>query len=176
MSILIIFLPKNILTYVSNNPYDQIDNKLSKHTTLSLNETENIKFSKPIQLNNNNIIYLGDWTIEGTINGKGKMYMPENETYIEGEWVNGCLKYGRIINNKSVYIGSFEDNQYHGKGKYIEFKGDSYNGFFQYGKKHGEGKYIYSDGCFYEGNFENNEINGYGEFHWNNGNYYKGEL
>ena len=170
------FLPNYILTYIEKNPYEYIDKRMSEHTTISLTETENIHFSKPIQLKNNNIIYLGEWTKEGVINGKGKMFQPENETYIEGEWLNGCLKYGRIINNKSIYIGNIEDNQYHGKGKYFEFKGDSYEGFFLFGKKNGEGKYIFSDGCIYEGNFENNEINGYGEFNWNNGNYYKGEF
>ena len=169
-------IPNYIQSYIEENPYNDIDNKNSDYTSNSLIEIENINFSKPIQLKNNNIIYYGEWTKEGIINGKGKMYKPDTNTFIEGEWSNGSLKYGRIINEDSIYVGFIEDNQYHGKGKYIETKGNSYEGYFLYGQKNGEGKYKYSDGCIYEGNFENNEMNGYGEFYWNDGNCYKGEF
>ena len=169
-------LPTFIQTYIRENPYEDIDKKISDYSTNSIEESENINFSKSIQLKNNNIIYLGEWTKEGIINGKGKMFEPDVETFIEGEWSNGSLRYGRIINNKSVYIGYIEDNQFHGKGKYIEFKGDLYEGLFSFGQKNGKGKYLYSDGCTYNGNFENNEMDGYGEFNWTNGNYYKGNF
>ena len=169
-------LPNNIQNYLEDNPFDDFDKKYSDYTTNSLVEIENINFSKPIQLKNNNIIYLGEWTKEGIINGRGKMFQPDSNTYIEGEWSNGSLKFGRIINNNSIYIGYIEDNQFHGKGKYNEIKGNSYEGYFSYGQKHGQGKYIYSDGCTYEGFFENNEMNGEGEFNWTNGIYYKGEF
>lgn len=168
-------LPKKIQDYIEENPYEEVDKKFSDYTTNSITDIENIYFSKQIKLKNN-IIYIGEWTKEGIINGKGKMYKPDVETLIEGEWFNGSLKNGRIIDNKSVYIGYIEDNQFHGKGKYIEFKGDIYEGFFSFGKKHGEGKYIYSDGCTYEGNFENDEMDGQGEFNWTNGNNYRGEF
>ena len=169
-------LPNYIQNCLEDNPFDDFDKKCSDYTTNSLVEVENINFSKPIQLKNNNIIYLGEWTKEGIINGKGKMFQPDSNTYIEGEWSNGSLKFGRIINNNSIYTGYIEDNQFHGKGKYNEIKGNSYQGYFSYGQKHGQGKYIYSDGCTYEGSFENNEMNGEGEFNWTNGIYYKGEF
>lgn len=169
-------IPNFIREYIQKNPYEEIEKKISDYTTLSLTEIDNLNFAKPIQLKNNNIIYLGEWTKEGIINGKGKMYKPDTETYIEGEWLNGSLKYGRVINKKSVYIGYIEDNQFQGKGKYIIFKEYTYEGFFSHGEKKGQGKCIFSDGCTYEGNYENNEMEGLGEFNWTNGNYYKGEF
>ena len=170
-------LPVDIQNYIEENPYEEIDKNSSEHSTHStINNEENINFFKPIQLKNNNIIYLGEWTKEGIINGKGKMYKPQEKTFIEGQWINGSLKYGRIINNKIVYIGHIEDNQFHGKGKYIEFRGNTYEGDFTYGEKNGFGKCIFSDGCIYEGDFEKNEINGKGEFNWTNGICYKGEF
>lgn len=170
-------LPIDIQNYIKANPYEEIEKNTLDNSTYSFTKNEeNINFFKPIQLKNNNIIYLGEWTKEGIINGRGKMYKPETETYIEGIWVNGSLKYGRIINIKSVYIGDIEDNQFHGKGKYIEFKGNIYEGYFTCGEKNGNGKCIFSDGCTYEGDFENNEMNGKGEFNWTNGICYKGEF
>ena len=149
-----------------------IDTKNSSDDT----NFENVNFSKPIQLKNNDIIYIGEWTKEGIINGKGKMYKPETKVYIEGEWSKGSLKYGRIITNNYIYIGYIEDNQYHGKGKLIELNGNIYEGSFLSGFKNGEGKYIYIDGCSYEGFYKNNEMNGYGIFKWKNGISYKGEF
>ncbi len=169
-------LPKKIQDYIDANPYEELDKKFSEYATNSYTEVDNIYFSQQIQLKNNNIIYIGEWTKEGIINGRGKMYRPDIETFIEGEWCNGSLKYGRIINNSSVYIGCIEDNQFHGKGKYIDFMGNTYEGLFSFGKKHGEGKFIYSDGCTYEGNFQNDEMDGQGEFNWINGINYKGEF
>lgn len=170
------FIPDYIKRYIEKNPYKKLDKKITESTTDSFEKIENINYLKPIQLKNNNIIYIGEWTKQGIINGKGKMFKPDTETYIEGEWVNGSLKFGRIINNKSVYIGYIEDNQFHGNGKYFEFKGNLYEGNFAHGEKNGQGKYIYSDGCTYEGNFENNEMNGKGEFNWTNGTNYNGEF
>ena len=169
-------IPDKIKQYIQENPYEKLDKKITESTTDSLEKNENINYLKPIQLKNNNIIYMGEWTTQGIINGKGKMFKPDTETYIEGEWVNGSLKFGRIINNKSVYIGYIEDNQFHGNGKYYEFKGNLYEGNFSHGQKNGQGKYIYSDGCTYEGNFENDEMNGKGEFNWINGINYNGEF
>ena len=169
-------IPDKIKQYIEENPYVKLDKKITESTTDSLDKNENINYLKPIQLKNNNIIYMGEWTKQGIINGKGKMFKPDTETYIEGEWVNGSLKFGRIINNKSVYIGYIEDNQFHGNGKYYEFKGNLYEGNFLHGQKNGQGKYIYSDGCTYEGNYENDEMNGKGEFKWTNGINYNGDF
>ena len=168
------YIPKNIKQYISRNPYEKGNHKISR--AYSNNFSENIFLSESVQFKNNNIIYCGEWTKEGIINGKGRMYKPKNEIFIEGEWANGSLVYGRLIGDKKIYIGSIEDNQFHGKGKLINFEHSSYEGFFSNGKKSGHGKLTYTDGCSYEGNFNNDEIDGYGEFIWNDGNYYKGDF
>ena len=53
-------IPNYIQSYIEENPYNDIDNKNSDYTSNSLIEIENINFSKPIQLKNNNIIYYGE--------------------------------------------------------------------------------------------------------------------
>ena len=167
-------IPNKIKKYIKDNPYENLTIN-TKNSSDDMN-FENVNFSKPIQLKNNDIIYIGEWTKEGIINGKGKMYKPETKVYIEGEWSKGSLKYGRIITNNYIYIGYIQDNQYHGKGKLIELNGNIYEGSFLSGFKNGEGKYIYLDGCSYEGFYKNNEMNGYGIFKWKNGISYKGEF
>ena len=162
------FIPKKIKNYIEKNPYEknnQFNNELN---------TEKISFLKPIQLKNNDIIYIGEWTKEGIIHGEGKMYKPLINTYIEGFWYKGCLKYGRIITNDYIYIGNIEENKFHGKGKLIDNKGNIYEGMFSGGGRWGVGKFFFTDGCIYEGNYENDEMNGYGIFKWNNGISYKG--
>ena len=168
------FIPNRINNYIKENPYEDIF--LNSNNSTNESVIENINFSRPVQLKNNNIIYIGEWTKEGIINGKGRMYKPESKTYIEGEWSKGSLKYGRIITNKNIYVGYIEDNQYHGKGKLMDYIGNIYEGDFSSGLKNGEGKYIYKDGCSYEGNYKNNEMHGIGLFKWNNGISYKGEF
>ena len=164
------YIPNKIKTYIEENPFEDINSNNSTNDS----DKENIHFEKPIRLKNNNIIYIGEWTREGIINGKGKMYKPETKTYIEGEWIKGCLNFGRIINFENIYIGFIRDNLYNGKGILSDFNGNSYEGNFLLGLKNGEGTYIYSDGCEYKGNYKNNEMNGYGIFNWNNNIYYKG--
>ena len=165
------FIPNKIKNYLKDNPYED---KFNNSTYES--DIENINFSKPIQLKNNDIIYIGEWTKEGIINGKGRMYKPESKTYIEGEWLKGSLKYARIITEENIYIGYIKDNLYNGKGKILDYLGNIYEGYFSSGLKNGEGKYKYLDGCSYEGNYKNNEMNGYGIIKWNNGIFYKGEF
>jgi hypothetical protein len=168
------FLPSKIKNYIKENPYEE--NFINSNISTNKSDKENINFSKPIQLKSNDIIYIGEWTKEGIINGKGRMYKPESKTYLEGEWSKGSFKYGRMINNENIYIGYFEDNLYNGKGKIKDFEGNIYEGTFSSGLKNGSGKYLYLDGCLYEGFYKNNEMNGYGIFKWNNDICYKGEF
>ena len=169
------FIPNKTKEYIKENPYESIfinSNNSTKESDLE----KNINFSKPIQLKNNDIIYIGEWTEEGIINGKGKMYKPESRSYIEGEWSKGSLIYGRIITEENIFIGYLEENQYNGKGKLLDFKGNIYEGLFSLGVKSGEGKYLYIDGCSYEGSYKNDLMDGYGIFKWNNDICYKGEF
>ena len=169
------FIPNKTKEYIKENPYESISIN-SNNSTKESDLEKNINFSKPIQLKNNDIIYIGEWTEEGIINGKGKMYKPESRSYIEGEWSKGSLIYGRIITEENIYIGYLEDNQYNGKGKLLDFKGNIYEGLFSSGVKSGEGKYLYIDGCSYEGSYKNDLMDGYGIFKWNNDICYKGEF
>jgi hypothetical protein len=168
------FLPNRIKDYIKENPYEE--SFINSNNLTNESDEENVNFSKPIQLKSNDIIYIGEWTKEGIINGKGRMYKPESGTYLEGEWSKGSFKYGRIITTENIYLGYIEDNLFNGKGKIKDLEGNIYEGEFSSGLKNGEGKYLYKDGCSYEGFYKKNEMNGYGIFKWNNNICYKGEF
>lgn len=169
-------LPEYIKHYIKENPYELLDIKNNNKILSFPIETEKIKLENPVEFNNNRNIYTGEWTKDGLINGKGKMYKPSSKMFLEGDWINGDQKYGRIISYSGIYVGSIEKGEFHGKGKFIDSTGNSYEGNWLHGQKHGQGVVQYSDGCVYSGMFENNEIQGQGEFTWNDGNYYKGEF
>ena len=168
------YIPINIRSYIKDKPFITNDYKLICDNYNSSTETGNKIFPEAIKLKNNNILYQGEWTKDGIINGNGKMYKPDSNSYIEGEWENGNLKFGRIINNIGIYIGQTSDNFFHGEGKLEYANGDCYEGHFLKGEKHGQGTFKYFDGCIYTGKFQNNEMHGEGEFKWKDGNYYKG--
>ena len=168
------YIPINIRSYIKDKPFITNDYKLICDNYNSSTETGNKIFPEAIKLKNNNILYQGEWTKDGIINGNGKMYKPDSNSYIEGEWENGNLKFGRIINNMGIYIGQTSDNFFHGEGKLEYANGDCYEGHFLKGEKHGQGTFKYFDGCIYTGKFQNNEMHGEGEFKWKDGNYYKG--
>ena len=167
-------IPINIRSYIKDKPFISDDYKLIYDNYNSSTEFENKIFQEPVKLKNNNILYQGEWTKDGIINGIGKMYKPDSESYIEGEWENGNLKFGRIINNIGIYIGQISDNCFNGEGKIEYANGDFFEGYFSKGEKHGQGVFKYFDGCVYTGMFQNNEMQGEGEFKWKDGNYYKG--
>jgi len=115
--------------------------------------------------------------------------------------LNG-LKSGQGIETTKVYlyIGSFENDMKHGKGKInfnlqeetyegdffegkITGKGtfkwknkDSYIGDVVDKKMHGRGIYLWEDGSEYEGEYVDNIKEGFGKFKWNNGNTFEGSF
>ena len=114
-----------------------------------------------------NDIFMG-WCRE--INANGELY--------EGKFVNGKLTGKGIYknkNNKSTYIGDFENSMRHGKGEL--FTNDfHYKGDFRNNKLNGKGKIeIYKEGE-YEGTFKDNQFEGKGMLKWKDGKYYIGEV
>jgi hypothetical protein len=77
--------------------------------------------------------YKGEWK-NGKPNGKGMKQYNENNSYIEGNFVDGFLEgHGKEIFDKQpwdrfvpYYEGEFKRDQCHGKGKHRDGAGDSY--------------------------------------------------
>lgn len=82
----------------------------------------------------------------------------------------------RFDSNDAYFIGEFNNNMRHGKGKEI-IKEFIYEGNFVEDKKEGVGKIKYIRiPDFYEGEFHNNSITGFGEYTWANKDVYKGPM
>ena len=150
-------------------------------------------------------LYKGEININNNFNGYGILYMKNNITYYEGNFINNDFTgWGRHINNNGVcYEGFFIKNILNSKGEIIQidengnkniYKGDiinfkkegkgieenknfKYEGDFLNDIKHGKGKIIYfNSGDFYEGEFKNGEINGFGFYIWKNKHSYEGNF
>ena len=143
-------------------------------------------------------IFMPDGTIyEGQINnsrfkGEGKLIYKdaeyigtfENEEFKKGKlkWNNGYEYYGdfngntlqgkgKLINpDGDIYTGDFENNYFHGEGKYEYFNSKNlYEGEFEYGMKKGKGKYTANNQFVYEGTWDNDMPFGYGKLsNWDN--------
>ena len=70
-----------------------------------------------------------------------------------------------ILKNNDIYKGTFLDDKFNGKGKYIwnSIKKE-YDGDFVDGKIHGNGYLIWGNGMYYKGGFVNGIKEGKGEF------------
>ena len=64
--------------------------------------------------------------------------------------------------NGSTYQGTWQNGEYHGKGKFTWTDGSYYLGDYQHGKKKGYGSFHYSSRKFYEGSWDNGVQNGEG--------------
>ena len=75
----------------------------------------------------------------------------------------------------SVYLGKWEKDQKHGKGKYT-LKGDTaeYDGEWKDGKKDGNAEVRYHDGSKYKGQFENDFKSGHGVYTTHDGRTHDG--
>lgn len=101
---------------ISNELPQIIKQNLHLHsTTLNTNNT-NTFTSKPIQFKNGNI-YDGTWNEDIEMEGNGKLFLKEENIYIEGLWKGGNIKEGRIyFPNGDIYEGSLEQSLFEGKG------------------------------------------------------------
>jgi hypothetical protein len=110
------------------------------------------------------------------------VYFDKNYSYFgevkqiknENQWVaNGNGKYEWDGN---VYMGSFKDNYFNGKGTCIFSDGALYKGMWKSNMRHGYGKINFSDGKYYEGNFKFDSANGHGKLQFDDSTYYIGEF
>ena len=114
--------------------------------------------------------------------------------YETGEHFEGLYQYGKkvegrlMFNDKTVYVGKFKDEMFHGigritdptgrrvtcewtkgvpgrKGKIEYPSGDSYCGELFGLKKHGEGYLFFANGHKFMGNFVDGKIQGYGRYY-----------
>jgi hypothetical protein len=70
-----------------------------------------------------------------------------------------------VFSGKGVYIGYWENNFRHGKGKYTWANGDIYEGDFVHGVRSGYGIYSFVSGERYEGEWKNDLREGKGQFY-----------
>ena len=156
-------IPKDIQNYMNENPI-----KIKSDTASNYN-------MEPIEFKNGNI-YQGNWNKDLKMDGPGKYYLKNDKVFVEGNWENGELKYGRVfLPNGDIYEGEIQNSEFNGKGKIIS-NDNIYEGNFENGEKTGYGKIIFNDGTIYEGNLEKGEFKGNGHMTWKNGYEYEGEF
>ena len=75
-----------------------------------------------------------------------------------------------FVSDNEIYEGNFNNNLFHGKGKYIYKNNEyEYDGEFQYGIKKGKGKYTAMYDFTYDGNWDNDLPFGNGKYsNWDN--------
>ena len=89
----------------------------------------------------------------------------DQEKYI-GQTARG-LKDGSGIwtNGQEYYEGYWENDNFHGEGRYVSIDGDIMQGCFYAGKLHGFGKLqISQQKMQYKGEFKHGEFDGHGEY------------
>ena len=141
--------------------------------------------------------YVGEYK-EGKPNGKGKIYLSENDSY-EGEWSDGTPHgYGMRVTNDSMYKGLFEEGLPHGNGIYFGKDGTRIEGtfvrgtitdgtyFFSNGDKyvghlmdllpHGNGSGYFSSGDKYVGTWKKGKKDGKGTYYFDDGKKYVGSF
>lgn len=127
----------------------------------------------------NNVVRTGRFE-NGIMEGKGEW--DNTVTNFKGEFKDDYKYYGTETNPKSKYLGYFEDNKRHGKGKIqydTENKGKfdyEYEGDFERGNSTGQGKINWANGNEYEGEVLKGKMDGRGICRYSNGRIYDGEF
>lgn len=108
---------------------------------------------------------------------KGKKIDKNGIVYEDGEYENGSMKKGRIVNQKGfTYDGEFENGSFK-KGQKIDLKaGTTYEGTFGFLEQLSEGIKKDIDGTVYEGKFLSNQLSGKGKKTDKDGNIYEGDF
>lgn len=105
------------------------------------------------------------------------------ELFSNGDLFIGSYKNGKFDgkgkyfwSNGSAYVGNFVDGNREGEGKWISniIDGDIYVGLYKRDKKEGKGKYIWNKGCVFEGSFKADLKHGDGRVHYQDGKEVKG--
>jgi hypothetical protein len=145
--------------------------------------SNNRRNGRGILTKGNEYTYSGMWK-DDTRHGYGK---ETSSCYNEAEQPTGSNKsyegnfynneysgHGQLINcDKSIYVGEFLSDMFHGNGTYTN-KSGIYNGQCEHGRKHGAGNQTFPDNTIYQGRFENNKRHGFGRQTFLNGTVYKG--
>ena len=135
----------------------------------ALQELTNKKVKIKDELLIKNGKYIGE-TVNGIMEGKGKFYYKNGDTY-DGFWKNGAKEGKGIYIYKSgdLYEGDFKNDEFEGKGIIYYDDGDIYDGYFSKGKWHGKGIYYYINGKIYEGDWKEGMKSGKGIVYYPNG-------
>ena len=84
--------------------------------------------------------------MEGKYHGEGNLTYKNKLYKFDGQFVNGKIQRGILINEKGTYQGQFKEQKMNGKGKFIWKDGGSFEGQFLNDTINGKGKLIDSDG------------------------------
>lgn len=93
----------------------------------------------------------------------------QNGEFVYNDFIRGTYTYS----DGTLYKGDFNNNLHHGKGLYINERGDEFLGMFE-SDKFRLGILKFKNGEIYEGEFEDELMNGEGHFKWVNGDQFKG--
>lgn len=101
--------------------------------------------------------------------------------YYQGSynWEGKCHGPGIWCKNNNIYLGNFSNDEFCGKGIFIDPKGNYYFGDWNHNKCNGQGKLVIDEIEAYQGDFKDNKKSGEGIEHFDNmdvyfGHYYNG--
>lgn len=124
------------------------------------------------------LFYEGEFK-NGVIEGKGKMYDPEDRnSYYEGEFKNNRF-HGEgktVYSDGTYYIGPFGDGMREGAGKLLNADGSLiYTGAFSGDAIHGKGTYYLGENDYYIGSFDKGNFEGQGKIYFDGKLQYEGQ-
>lgn len=122
--------------------------------------------------------YRGDFTAEGIKQGYGEEIL-ENKTIYMGIYQNGKFSCEGILiyENGDYYIGNFYNGNVCNKGTLVLTDYITYTGEWKNNKKNGYGiETCHEDNSVYEGDFVDGEKEGKGILKYNDGSYYNGSF
>lgn len=117
----------------------------------------------------------GEFRGDSICNGKGFLRLSDNST-LEGEFVNRTLTgQGKVTNRwGTVFEGNFDRGQLHGYGKETHLSGITVEGYFNHWDRV-NGTQRFADGTTYIGTFHKHTFHGFGTITYANGESYMGE-
>jgi len=83
----------------------------------------------------------------------------------------GRMVFGKKEPDHKYYEGDFQDNMYHGMGKFVWVSGTTYEGEFEHSKPEGQGRIEYASGLVYRGHWKTGEWDGLGKELYKEGGY-----
>ena len=126
-----------------------------------------------------------DWITTSNNNCKVYSYVPKAYSPNTATWFGECkdgyvhgqgtLQWYKNGEPKGIYVGSFSQGKFHGKGIYTWPNGSKYDGEYKDDKKHGKGIFTWSNGDKYDGEYKDDKFHGKGIYTFANGSKYDGE-